>query len=50
MSKREEVVKTTWRMPKSLLKELKQYALDNDMKVTDVAMQAFKEFLTKKAK
>ena len=31
-----------------VLEELKQYTLDNDLKVTDVALQAFKEFLNKK--
>ncbi len=50
MSEREEVVKTTWRMQRGLLKDLKQYALDNDLKVTEVAMLAFNEFLRKTKK
>jgi hypothetical protein len=39
------MVKTTWRMPKPLLKQLKQYALDNDMTLTQVAMKAFDNLL-----
>jgi hypothetical protein len=41
-------VRTTWRMSKAVLKRLKQYALDKDMTVTDVANQAFEEFLKKR--
>jgi hypothetical protein len=33
-----------------VLEELKQYTPDNDLKVTHVALQAFKEFLNKKEK
>ena len=33
-----------------VLEELKQYIADNDLKDTDVALQAFKEFLNKKEK
>jgi len=43
----EEIVKTTLRLPKLLLKQLKQFALDNDRSVTEVAMEAFKEYLDK---
>jgi hypothetical protein len=39
------MVKTTWRMPKPLLKQLKQYGLDNDMTLTQVAMKAFNDLL-----
>jgi hypothetical protein len=41
-------VKTTWLLPKSLVKELKQYALDNDTTLTAVVMVACTEFLAKK--
>jgi hypothetical protein len=41
-------VKTTWLLPKSLVRQLKQYALDNDSTVTAVIIQACTEFLTKK--
>jgi hypothetical protein len=41
-------VKTTWRMPKSLVKQLKQYALDNDTTLTAVVIKACNEFLTKR--
>jgi hypothetical protein len=43
-------VRTTWRMPKSLIKQLKQYALDHDTTLTGIAMQAFQEFLQRKKK
>lgn len=39
------MIKTTWRMPKPLLKRLKQYGLDNDMTLTQVAMKAFNDLL-----
>ena len=41
------MVKTTLRIPKPLLKQLKQYALDNDMNVTLVATKAFSQLLNK---
>ncbi len=41
----EEITKTTLRLPKRLLKQLKQYGLDNDRSVTDIAIEAFKEYL-----
>lgn len=43
-------VKTTWLLPKSLLKQLKQYALDNDSTVTAVIIEACTEFLARKRK
>jgi hypothetical protein len=43
-------VKTTWRMPKSLVKQLKQYALDNDTTLTAVVIDACNEFLSSKKK
>ena len=41
-------IRTTWRMSKSLLKRLKQYALDKDITVTAVAEEAFEEYLNKR--
>lgn len=41
-------VKTTWLLPKTLVKQLKQYALDNDTTLTAVVMEACTEFLAKK--
>ncbi len=37
-------------MPKALVKQMKQYALNHDSTLTAVAIQAFKEFLSKKEK
>jgi hypothetical protein len=50
VSKKAEVNKTTWRIPKPLMKQMKQAALDNDTTVSQVVIQAFKEFLDKKGK
>ena len=43
-------VKTTWLLPKSLVKQLKQYALDNDTTLTSTVMEACNEFLAKRKK
>lgn len=43
----DEETKTTWRMPRELLKDLKRYALENDTNVTAVILRACKEFLAK---
>jgi hypothetical protein len=43
------MIKTTWRMPKSLLKQLKLYGLNNDMTLTQVAMKAFNDLLEESA-
>ena len=45
MGKREKIVKTKFRIPLGLLKDLEQYASDNDLKVSEVVMLAFSEFL-----
>jgi hypothetical protein len=50
VSRKEEVIKTTWRIPKPLMKQMKQAALDNDTTVSQIVIQAFKEFLDKKEK
>jgi hypothetical protein len=39
--------KTTWRMPRELLKDLKRYALENDTNVTAVVWRACREFLAR---
>jgi len=49
MSEKQEV-RTTWRLPKSLIKQLKQYALDHDTTMTAISIEAFHEFLQKKKK
>ena len=43
----DEETKTTWRMPRELLKDLKRYALENDTNVTAVVLRACKEFLAR---
>jgi hypothetical protein len=43
----EEGTKTTWRMPRELLKDLKRYAVENDTNVTAVVTRACREFLAK---
>jgi hypothetical protein len=43
-------VKTTWLLPKNLVKHLKQYALDNDTTVTAVVIEACTGFLANKGK
>jgi hypothetical protein len=51
MSSSEDVrVKTTWLLPKTLVKQIKQYALDNDTTSTAVVIEACNELLTKKKK
>jgi len=46
----DEDVRSTWRMSKSLIKQLKQYALDHDTTLTAIAIEAFQEFLHRKKK
>jgi hypothetical protein len=41
-------VKTTWLLPKRMVKQLKQYALDNDKTLTAVVIEACTEFLSRK--
>jgi hypothetical protein len=51
MSNKEPMkVKTTWLLPKSLVKQLKQYALDNDTTLTAIVIEACNEYLTKRKK
>jgi hypothetical protein len=51
MSSSDDVkVKTTWLLPKTLVKQIKQYALDNDTTSTAVVIEACNELLTKRKK
>jgi hypothetical protein len=51
MSSSDDVkVKTTWLLPKSLVKQIKQYALDNDTTSTAIIIEACSELLTKRKK
>jgi hypothetical protein len=43
----DEEIKITFRTTKGLLRELKHYAADNDMTVTDILNQACKDFLSR---
>jgi len=42
------LAKTTFRLPKSLLKEVKQYGLDHEMTHTEVFIEALREYLGKR--
>jgi hypothetical protein len=44
----EDILKTSWRLPRSTVKRLKQYALDHDTTVTAVLIEALDEFFTNK--
>jgi metal-responsive CopG/Arc/MetJ family transcriptional regulator len=44
----EELVKTTFRLPKSLLKEVKHYATDHEVSDTDVFNEALREYLDRR--
>jgi hypothetical protein len=51
MSSSDDVkVKTTWLLPKALVKQIKQHALDNDTTSTAVVIEACNELLTKRKK
>jgi hypothetical protein len=43
-------IKTSWLLPKELIKEAKQYALDHDTNVTTVIIDALTDFLSKSKK
>jgi hypothetical protein len=43
----DEETKTTWRMPRELLKDLKRYAVEYDTNVTAVVVKACKEYLAR---
>jgi predicted transcriptional regulator len=46
----EDWVQTSLRMPKELLKTLKQIALDTDRSLQDVVVEALQDYARKKAK
>ena len=46
----EKTVKLTIRLPKKLIKDMKQTALDLDTTVTDLVEQAFANFLKERKK
>ncbi|MGB7634365.1 MAG: hypothetical protein WBL68_11620 [Nitrososphaeraceae archaeon] len=39
-------IKTTWLLPKDLVKKVKQYALDNDTNSTVIVIKALESFLS----
>ena len=43
-------IKTTWLLPRDLVKEAKQYALDHDTNVTAIVIDALTDFLNKNKK
>lgn len=43
----DEIVKTTFRLPKSKLKEVKQFGLDNEKSDTEIFLEAINEYLEK---
>ena len=43
----DEEIKTTWRMPRGLLKDLKRYAVEYDTNVTTTVVKACKEYLAR---
>jgi hypothetical protein len=44
----DDKVKTTWLLPRDLVKKVKQYALDNDTNATAVTIEALESFLSSK--
>jgi len=46
----EEMTKTTFRMPKALLKEVKHYAVEEEMTDTEVFVTALRDWMDKEAK
>lgn len=46
----DEMTKTTFRMPKTLLKEVKHYAIEKDMTDTQVFVQALRNWMTTEAR
>ena len=47
MSPTAEDVQTSFRMPKPLLKKMKRIALDNDMSLAALALEAFNDVVKK---
>ena len=46
----DEMAKTTFRLPKSLLKRAQRFGIDNDMTDTDIFNAALRQFLEAKSK
>lgn len=46
----DDLIQTSWRMPKSMLKQLKRYGLDNDMNLQQVTNKAFTELIERAKK
>jgi hypothetical protein len=44
----EEQVKATWKIPKTLLREFKHFAADDDTTVTALVITAMKEFAARR--
>jgi len=40
-----ELAKTTVRLPKQLPKKIKQFGLDHDKSITEITIEAYKEYL-----
>ncbi len=49
MPTEQEMTKTTFRLPKNLLKEVKHYATDHDKSDTDIFNEALREYLDRRA-
>lgn len=47
MTDEEEMTKTTFRMSKSLLKEVQHYGIENEMTDTQIFNAALKDWMTK---
>ena len=45
MSQEEEMKKTTFRLPKSLLKDVQRYGVDNDMTDTEIFNEAIRAWI-----
>lgn len=52
MSKQEEeeMTKTTFRMPKALLKEIQHYGISNDMTDTQIFNEALRDWMSRQVK
>ena len=45
---KEDTTKTTIRIPKTLLKKLKQFGLDHDKTLTEITLEAYNEYLERR--
>jgi|GEM_PF-4939848 len=44
----EQIVKSTFRLPKPLVKRIKQYGLDSEKSLNIISIEAFDEYLKKR--